>query len=39
LGKNIFRRFTDAEKKKIIGSLTKALDETGFKEKKVWGKL
>jgi HAD superfamily hydrolase (TIGR01484 family) len=31
--------FTNAEKKKIIGSLTKALDETGFKEKKVWGEV
>jgi HAD superfamily hydrolase (TIGR01484 family) len=31
--------FTDAEKKKIIGSLTKAIEETGFKEKKVWGEV
>ena len=31
--------FTNAEKKKIIGSLTKALDETCFKEKKVWGEV
>jgi HAD superfamily hydrolase (TIGR01484 family) len=29
--------FTDDEKKKIIGSLTKAIEESGFKEKKVWG--
>jgi len=29
--------FTDDEKKKIIGSLRKAIEETGFKEKKVWG--
>jgi hypothetical protein len=29
--------FTDDEKKNIIGSLTKAIEETGFKEKKVWG--
>ena len=31
--------FTGAEKKKIIGSLTKAIEETGFKEKKVWGEI
>jgi HAD superfamily hydrolase (TIGR01484 family) len=31
--------FTDVEKKKIIGSLTKAIEETGFKEKKVWGEV
>jgi hypothetical protein len=31
--------FTDDEKKKIIGSLTKAIEETGFKEKKVWGEV
>jgi len=31
--------FTDAEKKKIIGSLMKALDETGYNEKKVWGEV
>jgi HAD superfamily hydrolase (TIGR01484 family) len=30
---------TDAEKKKIMGSLTKAIEETGFKEKKVWGEI
>jgi HAD superfamily hydrolase (TIGR01484 family) len=29
--------FTDDEKKQIIGSMTKAIEETGFKEKKVWG--
>jgi HAD superfamily hydrolase (TIGR01484 family) len=29
--------FTDDEKKNIIGSLTKAIEETGFKEKNVWG--
>ena len=31
--------FTDDEKKKIIGSLTKAIEETGFKEKKIWGEV
>ena len=31
--------FTDDEKKTIIGSLTKAIKETGFKEKKVWGEV
>ena len=31
--------FTDDEKKKITGSLTKAIEETGFKEKKVWGEV
>ena len=31
--------FTDVEKKKIIASLTKALDDTGFKEKKLWGEI
>jgi len=31
--------FTNAEKKKIIGSLTKAIEETGFKENKVWGEI
>ena len=31
--------FTEVEKKKIIGSLTKAMDETGYKEKKVWGEV
>ena len=31
--------FTNVEKKKIIGSLTKAIEETGFKEKKVWGEV
>jgi len=31
--------FTDAKKKKIIGSLTKSMDETGLKEKKVWGEI
>lgn len=30
---------TDAEKKKIIGSLKIATDKTGFKEKKVWGEI
>jgi HAD superfamily hydrolase (TIGR01484 family) len=29
--------FTDDEKKKILGSLKKAIEETGFKEKKIWG--
>ncbi len=29
--------FTDDEKNKIISSMTKAIEETGFKEKKVWG--
>jgi hypothetical protein len=29
--------FTDDEKKKIIGSLKKTIEETGFKEKKFWG--
>ena len=31
--------FTDIEKKKIVDSLKKAIDETGFKVKKVWGEL
>ena len=29
--------FTDTEKQKIIASLNKAVDESGFKAKKVWG--
>jgi hypothetical protein len=36
-GKIYSEDFTDDEKKKIIGSMTKAIEETGFKEKKVWG--
>jgi len=35
-GKIYSEDFTYDEKKKIIGSLTKAIDETGFKKKKVW---
>jgi len=31
--------FTGDEKKKIIGSLTKSIEKTGFKAKKVWGKI
>ena len=31
--------FTVKEKKKITGSLAKAIDETGFKEKRVWGEI
>ncbi len=31
--------FIEAEKKKIMGSLTKAIEETGFIEKKVWGEI
>jgi HAD superfamily hydrolase (TIGR01484 family) len=36
-GKIYSEDFTDDEKKQIIGSMTKAIEETGFKEKKVWG--
>jgi len=31
--------FTGVEKEKIIGSLSKAINETGYKEERVWGKV
>ena len=31
--------FTEDEKKKIISSLNKAIDESGFKAQKVWGEI
>lgn len=36
-GKLYSEDFTSEEKKKIIGSLKKAIDKTGFKVEKVWG--